>query len=318
MRYEVLKGTKDTVSKIALGTDVYGTYLAESTAVSLLDEFCELGGTIIDTASVYGGEDDNISEKLIGKWMKEKKNRNKIFISTKGGHPRVNTMNISRLSKEEIEHDIDLSLKNLGIDCIDIYWLHRDDEGLPTEPIVDILDELVKKGKTRYIGLSNWTCQRINEANEYAKENNKIKIISSQIQYSIARAVVENNDPTLVLMNDKEYEYFKNHDLSVFAFASQAKGFFSKLDAGGIENLSDKARKRYLSDINLEIYGNLKKISDEIGETVGALTIASLVNNNNFQTIPIIGCKNLNQLHDSMRGTDIKLTQEQCNFITGR
>ena len=75
MRYEVLKGTKDTVSKIALGTDVYGTYLAESTAVSLLDEFCELGGTIIDTASVYGGEDDNISEKLIGKWMKKKKNR---------------------------------------------------------------------------------------------------------------------------------------------------------------------------------------------------------------------------------------------------
>ncbi len=318
MRYEILKGTTDKIGKIALGTDVYGTDLDKDTALSLLNEFCELGGNVIDTASVYGGEYDNISEKFIGKWMKEKKNRNDIFISTKGAHPRVDTMNISRLSKEDIEHDIDLSLKNLGTDHIDIYWLHRDDERLPVEPIMDTLNELVKKGKTRYIGMSNWTCERINKANEYAKKNNMANIISSQIQYSPAKAVVENNDPTLVLMNDNEYKYFKNHDLSVFAYASQAKGFFSKLDAGGKDKLSEKARERYLCDTNLKIYDNIKQIQKDVSGTVGALVIAALVNDNNFQTIPIIGCKNLDQLHDSLSGTDIKLTQKDCEFILQR
>ena len=318
MRYETLKGTNDKIGKIALGTDVYGSDLDKDTAKALLNEFCELGGNVIDTALMYGGQDEHISEKFLGQWMREKKNRNSLFISTKGAHPRVETMNISRLSKEELEHDIDLSLKNLGIDYIDIYWLHRDDERLPVEPIMDTLNGFVKKGKTRYIGMSNWTSERINKANEYAEKNNMAPIISSQIQYSAAKAVVENNDPTLVLMNDNEYKYFKNHDLSVFAYASQAKGFFSKLDAGGTEMLSEKARERYLCDTNLKIYENIKQIQKNINASVGALAIAALVNDNNFQTIPIIGCKNLDQLHDSLSGADIKLTQKDCEFILQR
>lgn len=318
MRYEILKGTNDRVSKIALGTDVYGTDLDGETSTLLLDEFCERGGNIIDTASVYGGETEHVSERLIGDWLKNKRNRHNLFISTKGGHPRVSSMHIPRLSAGEIESDIDTSLKNLGVDYVDIYWLHRDDERLPVEPIMQTLHSLVKKGKTRYIGMSNWSCNRIEKANEYARKNNLTELISSQIQYSPARAVVENNDDTLVLMNDSEYEYFKNHDMSVFAFASQAKGFFSKLDAGGVAALSTKARDRYLCDENLQIYERIKKVQTETGASVGELVIATLVNDRNFQTIPIIGCKNIVQLKNSLSGTDLTLDAETCRFILGR
>lgn len=315
MKYDILKGTTDKISRIALGTDVYGSALDSGMSISLLDNYCELGGNVIDTASVYGGEDEHISEKLIGKWLKSKHNRDKLFISTKGGHPKTSDMSISRLSRKEIESDIDSSLKNLGVDYIDIYWLHRDDTSIAAGEIMDTLNTLVKKGKTRYIGMSNWTCERINEANEYAEKNGYAKLISSQIQYSPARAVIENNDPTLVLMNDNEYDYFSNHDLSVFAFASQAKGFFSKLANGGIEALSEKAKDRYLSDINLKIFENIKTVAENHNATIGEAVIAALIYNGAFQTIPIIGCKNLTQLKDSMNGADVNLSQEECDFI---
>ncbi len=315
MKYDILKGTTDKISRIALGTDVYGSALDSGMSISLLDNYCELGGNVIDTASVYGGEDEHISEKLIGKWLKSKHNRDKLFISTKGGHPKTSDMSISRLSRKEIESDIDNSLKNLGVDYIDIYWLHRDDASIAVSEIMDTLNTLVKKGKTRYIGMSNWTCERINEANEYAEKNGYAKLISSQIQYSPARAVIENNDPTLVLMNDNEYDYFSNHDLSVFAFASQAKGFFSKLANGGIEALSEKAKDRYLSDTNLKIFENIKTVAENHNATIGETVIASLIYNGAFQTIPIIGCKNLTQLKDSMNGADAGLSQEECDFI---
>lgn len=318
MKYDILKGTNDKISRIVLGTDVYGSDLPSDIAVSLLDNYCELGGNVLDTASVYGGETEHLSEKLIGRWLKEKKNRNKIFISTKGGHPRVKTMNISRLSKEEIESDMDTSLLNLGVDYVDIYWLHRDDVNLPVDGIMDTLFSLVKKGKTRYIGMSNWSCNRIDEANKYAEKCGMDKIISSQIQYSIARPVLENNDPTLILMNDYEYDYFKNHDLSVFAFASQAKGFFSKIASGGIEALSEKAKKRYLSDINIKIYENAKSIADKYGISMGETVISALTSNTDFQVFPIVGCKNIKQLKETMSGADFELSQAECDFIALR
>ena len=315
MKYDILNGTEDKISRIALGTDVYGSVLDCETSISLLDNYCELGGNVIDTASVYGGEDEHISEKLIGRWLKSKGNRDKLFISTKGGHPKTSDMSISRLSPQEIESDIDKSLQNLGVDYIDIYWLHRDDISVRSDIIMDTLDSLVKRGKTRYIGMSNWTCGRIDGANAYAEKNGKAKIISSQIQYSAAHAVVENNDPTLVLMNDEEYDYFSSHDLSVFAFASQAKGFFSKLANGGTGALSEKARDRYLSDINMEIFNRIKTVAKNHNATVGEIVIASLICNNAFQTIPIIGCKNITQLTETLSGADVKLSQEECDYI---
>ena len=249
-----------------------------------------------------------VIEKLwIGKWLKKKNNRHNLIISTKGGHPNLDTMNISRLSHDELHSDLESSLKNLGTDYIDIYWLHRDDINVPVIEIANTLNEFVKSGKVRYIGLSNWTAERIDEFNRYALKNNLAPAVASQIQYSIAEPNYEINDPTLVIMNDTEYKYYKKHDMCVFAFASQAKGFFSKIDKGGISNLSEKARIRYLNEKSLKTYEEIKKLSEETGYSVGKLVIAKLTNNHDFLTIPIVGCKNTIQLKESLEGAEIIL-----------
>lgn len=310
MIYKKISNTDLTVSAVSLGTDVYGTDLSVSNSEMLLDFYTEMGGNIIDTAKIYAdwaNDEKSQSEKLIGKWLKKKNNRHNLIISTKGGHPNLDTMNISRLSRDELRSDLESSLKNLRTDYIDIYWLHRDDINIPVIEIANTLNEFVKSGKVRYVGLSNWTAERIDEFNRYALENNLAPAVASQIQYSIAEPNYENNDPTLVIMNDTEYKYYKKHDICVFAFASQAKGFFSKLDKGGISNLSEKARIRYLNEKSLKTYEEIKKLSEETGYSVGKMVIAKLTNNHDFLTIPIVGCKNTIQLKESLEGAEIIL-----------
>lgn len=310
MRYRQLVGTDLKVSAVALGTDVYGSDLDEITSYELLDTYTDLGGNLIDTALIYAdwvpGEKSR-SEKLIGRWMRERKNRQNLIISTKGAHPRLETMNQSRLSKKEIMSDIDTSLLNLGIDYIDIYWLHRDDEQIEVGETMETLGDIVKMGKARYIGMSNWTHKRIAAANRYAKLHNTAPVFASQIQYSAATPNVHNNDPTLVLMNDEEYEYFKETKLSVFAFASQAKGFFSKMETGGEAALSKKARERYLNSKTLKTYEKIRDAAKITGHTVSEIAVAVLTNNPNFVTIPIVGCKNTSQLKESLSGGNIIL-----------
>ncbi len=318
MEKVILKGTDLLVSPVALGTDSYGLLTDEEESYALLDEFFSLGGNLLDTALIYSdwvpGEKSR-SEKLLGRWMKKRGRRDDVIISTKGSHPDFATMDVHRLSKADIEGDMDKSLAHLGTDYVDIYWLHRDCEALPVCEIMDTLGGLVKAGKTRYIGMSNWTYKRIDEANEYAKRNNLPLISSSQIQYSVAEAIKEHNDPTLVLMNDDEYNYFTEKKMPVFAFASQAKGFFSKLDNLGEEGVSGKAYERYFSETNLKRFKVIKALSEKYSVSVAEIVIALLVSNEDFQTIPIVGCKNSAHLQSSVAGTDIKLTQEEVYSV---
>lgn len=303
MIYRKIKDTDLNAAAIALGTDVYGSVVSKEDSEELLNTYVELGGNIIDTAKIYAdwypGEKSR-SEKLIGNWMQNKKNRDKLIISTKGGHPPRENMSLSRLSKKELTFDIEASLRHLKTDYIDIYWLHRDDKAILACEIAETLNEFLKSGKARYIGLSNWSCERVSEMKKYCP------VIASQIQYSLAEPNYENNDPTLEIMNEKEYEYYKKSGLCVFAFASQAKGFFSKMDKGGVDALSEKARERYLNEKSLETYKKIKKLSIETGYTVGELVTGLLVNNSDFHTIPIVGCKNTVQLKESMAGGSIK------------
>lgn len=320
MEKKILCGTELSVSPIALGTDVYGLTLDENESFAMLDFYTECGGNVIDTALIYGdwapGEKSR-SEKLIGRYLKKSKKRNELIISTKGAHPEIGHMDVPRLSEKEIRGDIEKSLLNLGVDYVDIYWLHRDHETADVEKVCRTLSSLVNEGKTRYIGLSNWTAKRIAEFNSVAEQEGLTKVCASQIQYSIAKSIPENNDPTLVLMNDSEYEFFKNEKMPVFAYASQAKGFFQKLAAGGKEALSEKAGTRYLCDENLKRFERIKSVAERYGKTVGETALAALISNPDFQVIPIVGCKNTAQLAETLKSAELKLSRDDINCITG-
>ncbi len=305
-------------SQIVLGTDVYGTDMDKKTAFAMLDAYLEAGGNVLDTAHIYGRVDDRelqVSEHTIGEWMKDRGCRSRVQLCTKGGHPNPATMEVSRLSRAEIEADMDDSLRALGTDHVELYYLHRDDERLPAGEIVETLSDLVKAGKTRAYGLSNWSAQRVKEADRYAFAHGLPRVAASQIQFSLARPNKEDIDPTLVLMDKQEGAYYSQSAVPVFAFASQAKGYFAKLSAGGPENLSQKAAQRYDNTTSRARFSRAAEIAWRMGKPVSQVALACLLQIGAFQTLPIIGCKNEQQLSDSLAADTIELEFEVLAYI---
>ena len=251
MKFMDVKSTGCTLklSKIAKGADHFGVTIPKERAFALMDRYLELGGNVIDTARLYGrarpfDAEFAHSEPIVGEWLRTRRNRDQVILVTKGAHPVIEDISKRRVNPECIADDLEMSLKALGVDYVDIYFLHRDDPEKPVSEIMDALDEHVKAGKIRAIGASNWTCARIDEANAYARAHGKTPFAISQIQW--CAAYVKPNawpDPTIVSMNETEYAGYIKNGLPVMAFSPQANGYFSKLIAG--EPLKQKYMERY-------------------------------------------------------------------------
>lgn len=279
------------LSQFVLGTDGYGERIDKKTAFDIMNEYTYNGGNIIDTARLYC---DGMSEKYVGEFIKGK--RDDIYVSTKCAHPPLSDMTKNRLSESEIEYDIDLSLKTMGIDYIDILWLHRDDITVSVEPIIDALNNMHRKGKIRYFGASNWTHDRIMLANEYAKASNQMGFIASQPLYNLAvRSKVW--DETLVCLEGEEKDKYDKSHFPVFAFSSQAKGFFEKYAQNQV---TPKAKNRYMNSKTLEIFEKVKEKSLESGDTISYTALSMLIDTSNFNVFPIIGPSNVEQLRVTM------------------
>lgn len=293
MKIKQLGNTELYCSEVIIGTDYYGESTSKEEAYNYLDYYIGMGGNTIDTARMYTA---GKSETVIGEYLSERKLRDKIIISTKCAHPLLGNMQQNRLSKEEIQSDIEKSLTALRTDHIDLLWLHRDDRSLPVGPIVETLNDQVKKGNILYFGASNWCGERIAEANKYASEHGLMGMCSSQIQWSAA-VPARNYDPTLVTMDQTEFDFYRSSKIPVFAFSAQGKGFFEKYDKN---DLSPKAKDRFLCDANIERYQTIKRISDETGYSISSVVLSYLTKNDEFGTFPIINCSKLSQLADSM------------------
>jgi len=305
MLYTEIGGkTKIKISKIALGCALMGSQINEKDSFLVIDKFLESGGNIVDTARVYadwleGGL--NVSETTIGKYIKSRKNRGKIIISTKGGHPPLSDMDVSRLDKQSLEADITASLKYLQTDYIDVYFLHRDDKSIPVCEIMPVLNGFVKAGKALLLGCSNWGAARISEANEFALKNKLTPFSISQLMWSFAEVIKPPADKTLVIMNDSEYKWYAQNNFPVMAYSSQANGFFSKAVKDGIENLPQHLKDSYLSGENIRRIKIIEEIIKRTNCSPAFAAISSLLSNP-VNTIAVIGPKNFPQLCDSLNG----------------
>ena len=162
-----IKNTDLVLSNIGFGTVNAGLAWDNEDAFEILERYIKLGGNVIDCARIYSDwvePEIGRAERVIGDWIKHRGKRYDLVIMTKGGHPKMDTMNISRMSKEDMEYDLNLSLKALGIDCIDIYFYHRGDLSQPVSDLIEVMESFVKQGKIRYYGCSNWTTERMIEA----------------------------------------------------------------------------------------------------------------------------------------------------------
>ena len=160
MRTRLIPRTTLQASVLCLGTAEFGSGVDDSVSEAITNKYVDLGGNVLDTAEVYaewipGGS--HRSEEFLGRWLRKRKSRDSLILSTKGAHPRVASMNVPRMSRKDVESDLNSSLQRLGVDSVDLYWLHRDDPGTPVEEILLMLEAFRKAGKIRYAGFSNWT-----------------------------------------------------------------------------------------------------------------------------------------------------------------
>ena len=181
MKHIKIPGIDKDISHLILGTMMFSP-LKFDYSTEMLDAFFEAGGNALDTAHGYGGGE---SEMLIGLWMRQRNNRDEVFLIDKGGHPQGKVPR-PRLSPEELKADLDESIARLRTDYIDLYMLHRDDPVIPVSTIIDYLNEEIGGGRLRAIAASNWQPQRIIDANTYASENGLAGFVSCSNNISLA------------------------------------------------------------------------------------------------------------------------------------
>lgn len=285
------------LSALALGTAPFGTGISRETAFTILDAYIGRGGNLIDTAAVYGM---GLSEQTIGDWVRDRGIRYNITIATKGGHPSIPDWN-RRITEKDICFDIENSLRYLKTDYIDIYFLHRDDEDQPVENIMPILDRLVKEGKTRFIGASNWTVERINEANAFAKRNGMSEFSVSQIFWNGAAINKEGvYDQTLVVMDDTQHVGYAANKIPVMAYTAQAQGLFFHIQNKGYEGLSDGLIRTYINPETKRRAELIMSVSEETGVSPTAVSLAYLLYDKDVKSYPILGISRTERLLEAM------------------
>ena len=290
------------LARLSLGTAPFGTAIPRETAFDILDRYIDVGGNLLDTAAVYGF---GVSEETIGAWMTLRRTRERVFISTKGGHPAIPSWE-KRITQAAVRTDMEASLRNLNTDHVDIYFLHRDDEDLPVSEIMPILDRLVREGKARWLGASNWTVARINEANAFARQNGLAEFAVSQIMWNGACINKEKvYDQTLVVMDDEEYAGYIENYIPIMAYTAQAQGLFSHIQKGGYDSLSKSMTDTYINETTRRRAETILSIAGETGLSPTALSLAYLLYDHRVNAFPILGISKVERLTEALQALDL-------------
>jgi aryl-alcohol dehydrogenase-like predicted oxidoreductase len=190
MEHRLLGRSGCAVSTLALGTMTFGSETDEDGSRAQLDVFVESGGNLIDTADVYSG---GASEEIVGRWLASTapEVRDTVVIATKGRFPTGPDANDVGLSRRHLHRAVDASLRRLGVDCIDLYQVHAWDPLTPLDETLRALDGMVRAGKIRYVGLSNYTGWQVQKAVGSAREHGLEAPVTLQPQYNLLVREVE-------------------------------------------------------------------------------------------------------------------------------
>lgn len=298
------------VAPLAFGGNVFGWTANEAESFKLLDMFTERGLNLIDTADVYSswvpGNQGGESETIIGKWLKQSGKRDQVILATKVGMDMGHGK--QGLSREYIFKAVEDSLKRLQTDYIDLYQSHRDDPDTSVLETLSAFDELIKAGKVRYIGASNFSPERLLESLTTAKAHSLPQYVSLQPRYNL----YDRED------FEKNYaEFCLNHKIGVISYYSLASGFLTgKYRSEADLNKSGRGAgvKGYLNPKGMKILSKLDKMAKEYQSTPAQVSLAWLMARPAV-TAPIASATKLSQLEDIMRAIELKLSQEALDFL---
>ena len=288
-------------------------------AFETLDDVCSVGCNALDTAHIYcGGE----SERVIGLWMEARSNRENLVILSKGAH---HNRDRRRVTPFDILSDIHDSLVRLRTSYIDIYVLHRDNPDVPVGPIVEVLNQLRNEGKIRAFGGSNWTHQRIEEANEYAHKHGLHPFTASSPNFGLADQV-ENpwGELNVGIGGDSQKEarnwYLAHPDVKIFAYSSLARGFFS----GRIkpDSTADEARaildnagfKAYFHPVNLSKLARTEELAAKKGLTVPQIAAAYAISHP-LNIFSLQAPRGISEMKQNSAAIDTELSAAELSFL---
>ncbi|MGI4787417.1 MAG: aldo/keto reductase [Janthinobacterium lividum] len=249
MRYGNIPGVTKPVSRLVQGTanTVFDPSKPEQ-AFALLDLAMEHGINTFDTAHIYGEG----NEKTLGRWVLDRGVQDQVVILAKGAHPYGGK---NRVTPEDIDSDMRESMQRQGLDYFDLYVLHRDDPSAPVGPIVEALNAHQKAGRIGAFGGSNWSADRIREANDYAEANGLIPFAVTSPNYSLAEMYAPPWDNCISISGPQgqaSRDYYAEAGIAVMPWSSMAGGFFA--DIYHRDNLDTFPKDNYFAQICIKCY----------------------------------------------------------------
>jgi aryl-alcohol dehydrogenase (NADP+) len=292
------------VFSICLGGNVFGWTADERESFAVLDAYVEAGGDFVDTANSYmikGGE----SETIIGRWLRERGNRDRITIATKVGGGKGPTRN---LRPDNIRAQAEASLERLQTDRIDVYYAHFDDEDTPLEDTLRAFDALVESGKVLHVAASNYSPERLTRALEIQREKGLAEFTVLQPHYNLVERDFER---TLLPVADA-------WQLAVCPYFALAKGFLTgKYRPGGkaVESQRAEAARAYLDQGGEAVLEALDEVAGQHDAEPAAIALAWLLAHPRV-VAPIASARTPEQLEAILPATRIELTPDQLNRLS--
>ncbi len=299
------------VSPIIFGGNVFGWTLDEDRAFTILNEFFEKGFNTIDSANIYSnwvpGNAGSESETIIGKWMKQKSNRDQMTVITKVGAPLQSDK--PNTSKKYILEEVERSLKHLQTDYVDIYFNHFDDTVTPVEETLEAFDEIVKSGKARVAAASNISPERLTESLAVSDEKNLVSYAGLQPEYNLYdRQKFEENYLAIA----------EQHGLAVTPYYSLASGFLTGKykTADDFKNSARGAgiEKRYNNERGMKVLQALREVAVNNDTAMSVVALAWMMKQP-FITAPIASGTKKQHIEDFAKAVAFNLTDEDFSKL---
>jgi aryl-alcohol dehydrogenase-like predicted oxidoreductase len=322
MRIRQLGGTGLKVTEICLGTMTFGNQCDDKSSFDIMDVADAHGVNFFDTANVYpigkNWESAGGTEAIIGNWLHERKARERIVVATKCRGAMGPTPNDEGLSRKHILSACEASLKRLRTDYIDLYQVHFPDSNVHIEETLRALDDLVRSGKVRYIGCSNYPAWQLADAIWTSKLNGLAKFVSAQPRYNILFRMIE----------DEILPLCRHHGVGVIAYNPLAGGMLTgryrlmrQIEQGSRFALGNNSgqlyQKRYWKDDVFEAVDKLSQFMERRGKSLTHAALAWVLRQDGV-TSAILGASQPTQLEDSLNGIELRLDEEEmaaCNEI---
>nr|WP_221374962.1 aldo/keto reductase [Actinoplanes polyasparticus] len=323
--------TGQHVSAMALGAMQMGGATDERDSVHILNRYLEAGGSFIDTANCYewwrhpgtlGGQ----SEELLGRWMRDGKRRDQVFLATKGtavpifspelwddrGQPdwELARRTFEGAGADTLRHALDGSLRRLGTDHIDLYYVHVDDLNTPLEETLEALHGFVRAGKVRHLGWSNVRTWRLERIRQLCERNGWTLPVAVQQQHSYLRPGASADSASIVSF--EQLDYLRRHpDQTLVAYSPILKGVYdsaAKRDGHWLmENYTGPD-----ADARLAV---LAEVAGEAGVTPNQLVLAWLLHQDSPPVLPLIGPRTREQFEAALSALDVKLSDDQLRRL---